>query len=150
MFVVVVGLLVNDRTVEGKAPVGRTEERRLETLLQRQPRGPLRKAPVMEEAVACCTGRSMRTTQGSSARSSMGCACRNFILRGSSRELQYVRMMLIVWDGDGVVVEDETSELGPPPHYAVPVEVNVVMGQGVGPFLALLWWIRKGLRASEQ
>jgi len=91
MFVVVVGLLVKDRTVEGKAPVGRTEERRLETLLQRQPRGPLRKAPVVEEAVACCTGRSMRKTQGSSARSSMGCACRNFILRGSSRELQYVR-----------------------------------------------------------
>lgn len=111
MLVVVVGLLVKERTVEGKAPVGRTEERKLETFLHRQPRGPLRKAPVVENAVACCTGRSMRTTQGSSARSSIGCMCRNFILRAWKQQRKSERDA--AWDGDGGVVEDADAGLGP-------------------------------------
>ena len=81
---IVTGFLVKDRAVEGKVPVGRTEERRLETFLQMQPRGPRRKAFAMEEAVTGCTGRRMRTEKRSSARSSIGCMCKNFVLRGSS------------------------------------------------------------------
>jgi hypothetical protein len=94
--VLVTGFLVKDRAVEGKVPVGRTEERRLETFLQMQPRGPLRKAPVVEDAVAGCTGRRMITAKGSSARSSIGCMYRNFLLRGSSGvELQFTEGILM-------------------------------------------------------
>lgn len=97
--VVVVGLLVKERAVEGKAPVGRARaaaERRLETLLQRAPRGPERKAGEVKDAVACCKDRSMRTMKGSRARTSMECVCRNFILLGSSVELQCEVMMLMM------------------------------------------------------
>lgn len=131
MFVVVVGLLVKERTVEGKAPGGRTEERRLETFLQRQPRGPLRKAPEGENAVACCTGRSMRTTQGSRARSSMGCMCRNFILLlvGSSSG----GMMMMLMRGTARWRRSRgRRHLGLPLlRYVVPVEAGVVRGRGV-------------------